>query len=821
MDSIAYNHSSLRAKKARLGAIIAPFYIAIVLLVVTLVILGVLLLAIQAPVGWLVATSAFFPLMVSIWYRHDLQDPDFDKSSYAIDQRLESPILARMSENPTPQELVKLASTTYSAMFLSARLGLTPNMVGHIAAEEPSAMQSIWEQAVAIAEEVDSPIINGAIVFNAVIRAFPGNETLLNSLKITQKDITDCICWHGRVQDLMERYKKRRSTGGIARDWSFGYTPLMSRFGFNISEHINRNGSLNAEIESHKEVVKQIAKLYDTSGRKAVVLVGREGVGKTTIIEKLAEYLGSDDAPDKLKYKQIISLDASALIASAPGRGQVESLFNAILIEAIHAKNIIVALDNAHLFFSEETGSVDITNILSNALQSGVLPFILAMDEQQYIQMEAKNSSLVNTLQKMTIAQPDSQETMRVMQDNLIKTEYETKTIFTYQSLREAYRLGERYVHSMAMPGQAIKILRSAANYAENSVVTVNSVQLAIEKTMDVKVSVASNVMERETLLQLESKIHQRMINQNHAVQAVSDALRRARAGVRNEERPIGAFLFLGPTGVGKTELAKALASVYFGGEDKIIRLDLNEFVEVGDVARLIADGSENQNSLSAQVMKQPFSVILLDEIEKAHPNVLTTLLQVLDEGVLRDEKNREVSFRDTIIIATSNAGADVIREHIERGQSVGQQLEGQIVDYLVKNGDFKPEFLNRFDEVAIFEPLGKAELLQVVDIMVAKLNKTLSLQKITVSVTPEAREYLVDQGYNPQFGARPMRRIIQRSVENTVAKKVLAGTVTAGSTVEISLEQLRQVLELEQVSQQKPPEKLPPFGGDITNTIS
>ena len=282
------------------------------------------------------------------------------------------------------------------------------------------------------------------------------------------------------------------------------------------------------------------------------------------------------------------------------------------------------------------------------------------------------------------------------------------------------------------------------------------------------------------------------MINQVRAVGVVSDALRRARAGVRNQDRPIGTFLFLGPTGVGKTELAKALADVYFGGEDKIIRLDLNEFVRNSDVSRLIADGADDPSSLTSQVMKQPFSVVLLDEIEKAHPSVLNTLLQLLDEGILRDVKNREVSFRDAIIIATSNAGAERIREYIDRGYKL-EQFEEQLIDELINSNQFRPEFLNRFDEIVTFKPLEEPELLQVVDLMIAGVNKSLALQKVSVVVEDSAKQLLVNRGYDPRLGARPMRRVIQRVVENNVAKAILSGMVQPGSTITISAQEVEE----------------------------
>ena len=285
------------------------------------------------------------------------------------------------------------------------------------------------------------------------------------------------------------------------------------------------------------------------------------------------------------------------------------------------------------------------------------------------------------------------------------------------------------------------------------------------------------------------------MINQKRAVTVISDALRRARTGIRNQNRPIGTFLFLGPTGVGKTELAKAVAEVYCRGESKIVRVDMNEYVSNTDVERLIADGATNPNSLTAQIRKQPFSVVLLDESEKAHPSVIDTLLKMLDEGVLRDSSNREVSFRDAIIIATSNAGADRIREYIERGYDI-TQFEDKIVDELISSQHFRPEFLNRFDEIVVFRPLDKTELLQVLDLILGGVKKTLENQKITVNVDDDAKVYLVDKGYDPRLGARPMRRIVQKAVESTIAKKMLSGEATAGSEITVTLEQVQNALE-------------------------
>lgn len=554
-------------------------------------------------------------------------------------------------------------------------------------------------------------------------------------------------------------------------------------------------GLLTVDVGSHIDAINQLVDTFGNNGRQNAVLVGQAGAGKTTIIHALAERLldASSNLPNSLKFRQIFILDSASLISAAPGRGELENLIMQVLNEAHRAKNIIICLDNAQLFFEEGVGAVDLSNVLQPILEAGSLRIILSMDEQKYLEIGRRNPGLVSALNRINIPPADEEETKRIMQEQLIVTEVNRKVTYMYQAINEAYRLSNRYVHELVMPGRAMRLLESAAGFSESGLVTMNSVQRAIEKTLDVKISVASDSEDREKLLHMEDLIHKRMVNQTRAVSVVSDALRRARAGVRNQDRPIGTFLFLGPTGVGKTELSKAVADVYFGGENKMIRVDLNEFVQAKDVSRLIADGADDPSSLTAQVMKQPFSVVLLDEIEKAAPEVLATLLQMLDEGILRDVRNREVSFRDAIVIATSNAGADRIREYISRGYDVSQ-FEQQFTDELISSNQFRPEFLNRFDEIVLFRPFTKDELVQVLDLILAGVNKTLEPQKISVEVDAEGKRILVDKGNDPRLGARPMRRVVQKAVENTVAKQMLSGAVNPGDVIRITGEQIAQI---------------------------
>lgn len=802
---VTFNYNSSRAQKARIGHLLGGvWYRLLEVAAFLLVASGVALLYAGVAIGWLVIGVAAVPFVIAKWYVYELKNLPAVKNPKTIDDMLAADVLGRLPKNPTPHDIATAVGSVPSGQFFSARFGIGARFLQDIASPDAAATATIWQEAKAVQDIVGGDQITGSMLAVGLVKAFPEHEGVLAHLHLNIDDLIEGVKWQRHLMELIKNHSRTRRTGGIARDWSFGYVPLLTRFGQNISEQIARGGLLSTDLDAHTQALDQMIKTFSDSGRQNAALVGPAGAGKTTIVHAFAERLldGDGKLPDNLKFRQVYLLDSSALIAAAPGRGELEQTVMQVLGEAYNAKNIIICLDNAQLFFEEGVGSVDLTNVLLPILEAGRLRIILTMDEQRFLQIGQRNPGLINALNRISIAAASKGETITVMQDQLIMTEFQRKVTFTYQALQEAFRLSERYIHDLAMPGRAVKLMESSAGYAESGLVTATSVQKAIESTMDVKVGVASGEDEREKLLNLEDLIHKRMINQTRAVGVVSDALRRARAGVRNENRPIGTFLFLGPTGVGKTELAKALADVYFGGENRLVRLDLNEFVGAEDVTRLIADGANDPSSLTAQVMKQPFSVVLLDEIEKAHPNVLATLLQLLDEGILRDIKNREVSFRDTIVIATSNAGADRIREYIERGYSL-EQFEPKFIDELINSNQFRPEFLNRFDEIVTFRPLGKDELVQVIDLILAGINKTLALQKISVDVAQDAKLFLVDKGYDPRLGARPMRRIVQRAVENTVAKQMLSGSVAPGGVITITLDQVEQILGAQQQANQ------------------
>lgn len=770
---------------------------------ILLSLLGIVLLLAGMAIGWLVLMLAGWSLVPYLWLRSRLRDMPASKQPRNIGDILSLEVLGLLPQDPNPRTIIEALAGSGGAKFLANRLGIPIQQVVQLTPADAGLTESVWRESINIWSHLPerTSTIPSVVVVAAIIRLNPDCTDILNNLRIDADDVYRGVEWLEHWEMQARRSSDLKLTGGIARDWSFGYIPTLEHFGTNLSlKYSEGRRSMAGNLMRNRLLVDDMIKYLSSNARRNVALIGPLGVGKSTVVEALADILmdSKSSASSDVKFNQVFMLDASAIISAANARGEIEQLIGRLLSEAYRAKNIILFLDNAELFMSDGTGSVDLSNLLQPAIEGGGLKLIMAMEEQRFLQIAQAKPALTSALNRIEITPTDDNDTIRVLEDRIIPLEYGSTTLFTYQALTEAYRLSNRYIHDVAQPRASVQLLESAAQRASGGVVNPSVVAQTIEQTLGIKVG--GNLQsgdaqaEKDKLLHLEELIHQRMINQTKAVSAVASALRRARAGVRNENRPIGTFLFLGPTGVGKTELAKSLAAVYFSGEDHLVRIDLNEYVRAEDVARLIADGATDPMSLSAQVQKDPFSVVLLDEIEKAHPNVLTTLLQVLDEGVLRDINNRPISFRDTILIATSNAGADKIRQYIEAGYQL-EQFSEQIQNEMISSGQFKPEFLNRFDEIAVFRPLTKPELLQVIDLILVGINKNLANQKVAVAVDDQAKLALVEAGYDPRLGARPMRRVVQRTVENIVAEKILTGELVPGSGIRLSLADIQASL--------------------------
>jgi ATP-dependent Clp protease ATP-binding subunit ClpC len=800
MDELKLTYYSLRARRARLANHLAnkEVYLFAAVSTALLMIIGICLIwLLDVPLGWLLIGLGGPFWMLAEWSRM-LRDIPPNSGGTSIDDLLDVDVLGVLPKSHSPRHLAAIVANLLGGRFFAVRFGFGDNFLLTLTSTNVADSDAIWKEANRLRQETGQPSISSATLTAALIRMVPNIDQLLARARLSRDDITAGLRWFNQLQSAIASSQKGKSSdGGIGRDWAFGYTPMLERFGYNVSLHIAGGAPWQDGIESRQAIMRQLTSLLSQPGRRNATLVGGLGSGKTTMVYALAKKLldGDPSVPHNLHYRQIIALDASTLIAQAPGRGELEGLVSHLFYEAAHAKNIVLFLDDAELFFEDANGSVNLSNILLPVIDGGGLPLILAMDEQRWLKISQNNPGLVQHMNRVSVPAMDEHETMLVMQDQFVIYEYQKGSKFSYPALQAAYRLSSRYMSDLVMPGRALKVLEAAAGLAESGLVTYHSVEQAVEQAQGVKVGTADSAQEKETLLHLEDLIHQRMINQVHAVRVVSDALRRARAGVHSAKRPIGTFLFLGPTGVGKTELAKSVAAVFFGGEENLVRLDLNEYVQPNDVGRLIADGADDPRSLTAQIGKKPFSVVLLDEIEKAHPNVLNTLLQMLDEGILRDINNREVSFRDAVVIATSNAGADKIRQHIEAGEQLedfGEQFTNELIDANI----FRPEFMNRFDEIVLFRPLKPEELLQVTDIILKEVNKNLAVQKISVVVDDAAKHLLVEHGYDPRLGARPLRRVVQRVVENIVSTQLLENKVAPGGEVKIGADEVRVMLE-------------------------
>ncbi len=780
------NLRSNRVLRARYQQVLQKKWVPIVagLIAVLFGVGGASLIAIGLAIGWVVLLPAIWVFTGWLWYKGNLFDIPVDEKGSALHDLLESSMLANLrTNNPSAFDLWEALEKTEERWFLQNRYGVDQSFFDAFVSKEPGSARTVWESVEKLQQHYQTVGYTNMVVLVALIASVPGVEQMLRSVGLELKDIFTSIPWMSDITEKRRLVREKKHFGGIGRDWAYGYTPILRQLGHNVSESIQRHGFFS-DTRMHEQIVSQMAQAMG-SGNNVITLVGEEGVGKTTSVYAFAERLLADNTlPQQIRYSQVVELDASTLIANARRPGELEDLMLHIFNEAYHAKNIILFFDEAQMFFGSDTGNVDLSHVLQPIFENGSIRIILAMNPQHWQRLAS--SGIAARLTPVTVPAADETNTLAVLRDQVTTLEYKHKIVFTYQALQEAYKLGGRYVTTQAMPGAALNVLQQAATTARQQLITRGEVQNAVEQTYGIKLQTA-DAGESSNLLNLEADLRAQVISQDRAITVIANALRRSRSGVGNPDRPIGTFLFLGPTGVGKTELSKALARSYFGDESAIIRVDMNQFVSADDVARLIQPMNGTELGFLGQVRQKPFSVILLDEIEKANSAVINTLLQMLDEGIMRDSDNKAVSFRDAIIIATSNAGADDIRTAIDEGKDVAE-LESTFVDSLFARGAFAPEFVNRFDEVVLFKPLSPDDLVHVIDLIVAGINKTLDAQKVQVVLTDQAKRWLVDKGYDAKLGARPMRRMAQRYVENIIAKRLLERSVQPGGVVQLDV---------------------------------
>ncbi|PLR85142.1 ATP-dependent Clp protease ATP-binding subunit [Bacillus canaveralius] len=612
-----------------------------------------------------------------------------------------------------------------------------------------------------------------------------------------------------------EAGRKQQSGGG----------GLIGQYGRNLTDAA-KAGLVDPVIGRDKEV-SRVIEILNRRNKNNPVLIGEPGVGKTAIAEGLASKIAEGSVPAKLRNKVVYMLDVASLVSNTGIRGQFEERMKQLISELQERKNVILFIDEIHQIVGAGSaeGSMDAGNILKPALARGELQLVGATTLSEYRKIE-KDGALERRFQPVQVDEPTTEEALAILHG--LKESYETYHEVTYsdEALKAAVELSHRYIQDRFLPDKAIdlmdeagsklnltieggnedhvrerlaqihqekeealneeayekaaalrdeeanleKLLQTGLN-TERLIVSVEDIQSIIEEKTGIPVGKLQED-EQIRMVHLQEGISKKVIGQEEAVKKVSKAIRRSRAGLKSKNRPIGSFLFVGPTGVGKTELSKALAEELFGDKESMIRLDMSEFMEKHSVSKLIGSppgyvGHEEAGQLTEKVRRNPYSIILMDEIEKAHPDVMHMFLQILDDGRLTDSQGRTVSFKNAVIIMTSNAGVGEKRNVMGFGASSAIE-EASILQSL--GGFFKPEFLNRFDSIIEFSALKKEDLLQIVDIMLKDLDQTLASQGLTLEVSTEAKEKLVALGYNPAFGARPLRRVIQEQLEDAIA---------------------------------------------------
>ncbi len=637
-------------------------------------------------------------------------------------------------------------------------------------------------------------------------------------------------------------------------------TPTLDSLGRDLTSFAK--GAELDPIIGREQEIERVIQVLSRRTKNNPVLIGEPGVGKTAIAEGLAQRIVSNEIPETLRDKRVMSLDMGTLVAGTKYRGEFEERLKKIMDEIRNAGNIILFIDELHTLIGAggAEGAIDASNILKPALARGELQAIGATTLDEYRKYIEKDAALERRFQPIMVKEPTAKESIEILKGLRDKYEAHHRVKITDITIEQAVKLSDRYISDRFLPDKAIDVIDEAASKVRLSSYNAppdlknleqkleeikkekdsavqsqefekaaslrdkeQKVRTELDKTKDkwkehqgrvdteVTVEDVAQVIaswtgipvrklteeETERLIAMEDIIHKRVIGQDEAVKAVSRAIRRARAGLKDPKRPIGSFIFLGPTGVGKTELARALAESMFGDENAVIRIDMSEYMEKHSTSRLIGAppgyvGFEEGGQLTEKIRRKPYSVVLLDEIEKAHPEVFNILLQVLEDGRLTDSKGRTVDFKNSIIIMTSNVGAELIKQDRTLGfanQSVENEynnMKSQVLKELKRT--FRPEFLNRVDDVIVFHILKQEDIKEILTLMINELRDRLKEKDIDFELTDEAKDFLVKEGYDSNYGARPLRRMVQKHIEDTLSEELLKGTIKKGDVLNIEV---------------------------------
>jgi len=618
-------------------------------------------------------------------------------------------------------------------------------------------------------------------------------KKIMIDASLKKEDIENLVWW---LRSLEKEIKQRKrwweyrnlvKKGSLAKEWTSGFTVVLDKFSIDWSERVSNMGF--PKVIGHQKELKQIERiLVGKQKDNNVLLIGKPGTGRKSILQALAIKSVLGQSLPEINYKRIKELDLPALLAQLQDKEEIETVLNKIFEEVVEAGNIILFIDQFHDFVGgeEKSGIIDISGVLSSYLELPQFQLLAITNFAGLHKNIEQNPGILSLLSKVEVSEISLRETLMLLEETALALEFRYKKFISYPALRDIMTYTQRYLPNLPFPEKALDLLNDTVVYVattKEKIVLPSHVAKVISEKIEMPVGEIED-KEKKILLNLEKLIHKRIINQDKAVDEISGSLRRARAQVTIRKGPLGCFLFLGPTGVGKTETAKALTEIYFGSESKMIRLDMSEFQTLKDIPRLIGSAQE-QGLLTTQVRENPFSLILLDEIEKAHPNILNLFLQVLDEGILTDGLGRKIHFKDSIIIATSNAGYKIILKALKDKED-WKNVKQKLLDYIFEKAIFRPEFINRFDDVIVFTPLSPENLLDISQLMLQKLKKNLKEKDIDFEITQALKEKIVELGYNPVFGARQMRRVIQNKVENVLAEAILSNKLNGGDKVKV-----------------------------------
>ena len=666
--------------------------------------------------------------------------------------------------------------------FLFKRLGITPLEIDQfLLSATDDNLTSIYR------ENHDS-----SALFVALTRDWPALREFLFNKEIKPEDVLAICQWFTRIEE--EKNKVFRfwtlenllTQRGVGKDWAYGYTPTLDQY----TEELTKKFDFTHHLVGRAKETRAIEQVLSRAGENNVILVGEPGIGRKTIVLEFARKINEGRIYPALARKRVLLLNLGSLLASSNQIMVAEEKIGQIFKEAASAGNIILVIENFDQYLRSEKDKVDLSRLFGQYASGPSLQVIGITTPEDFQKYIYPKTEIAKIFEKISVSQPSTEEAITILLDTLPYYEKRSGVFVLYQAAVETVKKADQYINEIPFPEKAIDLLDNVCVYSGEQgikVVTPKEVNTVLSQKTSIPLG-QIETSEKEKLVNLEEFLHQRIIGQDEAVREVANAMRRGRLGISKQNKPLGTFLFLGPTGVGKTETAKALAECYFGNENKMLRFDMSEYQGEDGLTKVLGSSStRDPGQIATQIRQSPFSLLLLDEIEKARGEVLNVFLTMIDEGYFTDAFGRRVDCRNLIIIGTSNAGSEFIRQNVNR-YPTHEEFQKQVIDFVLKQGLFSPEFINRFDATVVYRPLTSPELKEIARLLLAKLNSRLKDKDLSVKITDELVNQVATLGFDPTFGARPMQRVIQDKIEDQIAQKILKGETKRGEEIEISI---------------------------------